>query len=103
MGLGGGADGRGTQPTLLTLGQGEGRQPAPEYPRQAARQRQQGTVVVQFTVGEDGRVQVAEAVTPSPWPLLNAAAVRTVRERWRFRAGPARLYQVAIRFELTQF
>lgn len=99
---GGAPGGRGVLPTPLTLGQGEGRQPAPEYPRQAARERQEGVVVVQFTVGEDGRVLQAEAATPCRWPLLNAAAVRTVRDRWRFRAGPTRFYQVPIRFELTK-
>ncbi len=86
----------------LSYGQGEGRQPAPEYPRQAVRERQEGTVVVRLSVGEEGRVVAAEAVTPSPWPLLNQSAVRTVRERWRFRPGPMRVYDVPIRFELTK-
>ncbi|MBL9135389.1 MAG: energy transducer TonB [Verrucomicrobiales bacterium] len=85
----------------LAFGRGEARQPAPDYPRQAVRERQEGTVVVRLTVDEDGHVIVAEAASPSPWPLLNAAALRTVRERWRFRPGPVRLYEVPIRFELT--
>ena len=84
----------------LTFGQGDGRQPAPEYPRQARQSGQQGAVGVRFSVGPDGRVLEAEAVEPSPWPLLNAAAVRVVRERWRFRPGPLRLYIVSIRFQL---
>ena len=86
----------------LTYGRGEGRQPAPDYPPQAMRQGQEGTVTVRFSVGENGRVFSAEASSPSPWPLLNQAAVRVVRERWRFRAGAVRLYEVAIRFELTK-
>ncbi|MCC6232766.1 MAG: TonB family protein [Verrucomicrobiales bacterium] len=99
-----GASGTGSGPAVETLsyGHGEGRQPAPEYPRQAVRERQQGTVLVRLTVGEHGRVLAAEAVSPSPWPLLNASAVRTVRERWRFPPGPIRRYEVPIRFELTQ-
>lgn len=84
----------------LTFGQGDGRQPAPEYPRQARQSGQQGAVGVRFSVGPDGRVLEAEAVEPSPWPLLNAAAVRAVRERWRFRPGSLRLYLVSIRFQL---
>jgi len=86
----------------LTYGIGEGRQPAPHYPREAVRSGQEGKVAVRFAVGENGRVLSAETVTPSPWPLLNEEAVRTVRQRWRFRNGPARLYEVTIRFELHE-
>jgi protein TonB len=87
---------------VIAYGQGEGRQPAPLYPQQAKREGQEGTVTVRFSVGENGRVLEAEAVTPAPWPLLNAAALRAVKERWRFQPGPARLYEVAIRFELKR-
>jgi len=89
-------------PQQLTLGEGEGRQPAPEYPYRARREGQEGVVKVQFTVGENGQVLLAEASSPSHWPLLNQAAVRAVRERWRFRAGTLRLYEVAIRFQLSR-
>jgi len=89
-------------PEPLTFGQGAGKQPAPEYPRQALRDGQEGTVVVRFTVGENGRVLVAEAAAPSPWSLLNNAAVRAVRERWRFPAGPVRAYEVPIHFQIKR-
>ena len=89
-------------PQPLTFGQGEGKQPAPEYPRLSVRQGQEGVVVVRLGVDADGRVQSAEVASPSPWPLLNDAALRAVRERWRFRSGPPRLYEVPIRFELTK-
>ncbi|MBL9168882.1 MAG: TonB family protein [Verrucomicrobiales bacterium] len=85
----------------LQYGQGEGRQPAPEYPMTARRQGQQGTVGVRFTVGPDGHVVAAEAIRPAPWPILTQAALRTVRDRWKFRPGPLRLYEVSIRFELA--
>jgi protein TonB len=88
-------------PQTLVYGRGEGRQPAPDYPGQARRDGQEGTVVIRFTVGENGRVLAAEAVSVCPWPLLNNAALRAVRERWRFRPGQVRLYEVAIRFELN--
>src|SRR5207247_3430139 len=71
----------------LVMGQGEGRQPAPVYPTEARARSQQGTVVVQFMVGADGQVLSAEAWQPSPWPMLNEAALRTVRNRWHFPAG----------------
>lgn len=87
-------------PTVLVYGQGEGNQPAPRYPARAKVAGQQGTVVVQFTVGEDGRVLTAEIKRPSPWPLLNEEALRTVRDRYRFQRGGIRLYEIGIRFEL---
>lgn len=86
----------------LTYGVGEGRQPAPTYPREAVRAGQEGRVGVRFSVAENGRVLAAEAASPSPWPLLNEEAIRTVRSRWRFRSGPARVYEVTIRFELQK-
>lgn len=86
----------------LTFGQGAGKQPAPEYPWRAQSQGQEGVVSVRFTVAENGRVISAEAVDPSPWPLLNESAVRTVRSRWRFNAGSPRAYEVAIRFVLPK-
>jgi protein TonB len=89
-------------PRQLTFGQGEGKQPAPEYPRQALREGQEGTVLVRFTVGENGRVLAAEARSPSTWPLLNDAALRVVRQRWRFPAGALRAYEVAIHFQIKR-
>lgn len=86
----------------LVHGQGEGRQPAPDYPPQALRAGQEGTVRVRFSVGDNGRVIAAEAAAPCPWGLLNTSAVRVVRERWRFPAGAIRLYEVAIRFEIRK-
>jgi protein TonB len=89
-------------PTPLIFGQEEGKQPAPEYPRESQRQGQEGTVTVLMTVGEDGRVLVAEASSPSPWPMLNGAALRVVKSRWHFKPGPVRAYVVAIRFQLEK-
>jgi TonB family protein len=86
----------------LTFGEGEGTQPAPRYPDTARRAGQEGTVVIRFTVGADGRVLVAEPSAPSPWGALNREALRVVREQWRFKPGPARLCEVAIRFELKK-
>ena len=89
-------------PQPLTFGQGEGKQPAPNYPRQALREGQEGVVIVRMTVREDGRVLAAEAASPSPWPLLNDAALRAVKSRWRFAPGAVRAYEVAIRFQLNR-
>ena len=63
-----------------------GNMPSPAYPAEARRLGQSGTLVVEFTVDSTGQVISAYAVSPSPWPLLNQEAVRTVR-RWRFPPG----------------
>lgn len=86
----------------LTFGQGEGTQPAPRYPDTARRAGQEGTVIIRFSVGTDGRVLAAEPSAPSPWGALNREALRVVREQWRFKPGPTRLCEVAIRFELKK-
>jgi protein TonB len=86
----------------LTLGEGEGNQPAPDYPVEAAIAGQEGSVGVRFTVGEEGWVSSVELAPACRWPLLNTAALRTVRELWRFRAGPPRVYQVTIEFRLKR-
>jgi periplasmic protein TonB len=91
-----------TAPQQLVYGEGEGKQPAPEYPYRARQEGQEGVVKVRFTVGENGRVLSAEAASPSPWSMLNQSAVRVVRERWRFRPGMMRVYEVSIKFQLTR-
>jgi periplasmic protein TonB len=87
--------------TTLSFGSGAGRQPAPSYPLQARRTNQQGTVVVEFIVGVDGKVLSAWVKTACPYQLLNDAALSTIRSRWKFPAGPARRYRVPIIFRLS--
>jgi protein TonB len=86
----------------LTFGQGEGRQPAPEYPNEAIYRHEQGVVVIRMTVGEDGHVIDARVQVPCPYSILNQAALRAVRQSWHFPTGPMRNYEIAIQFELTQ-
>jgi TonB family protein len=76
-----------------------GSMPAPSYPAEARRRGQTGTVVVEFTVDASGRVISAYAKSPSPWPLLNEEAVRTVR-RWKFPPGGVMKLQRPIVFQL---
>ena len=84
----------------LTYGQGEGRQPAPDYPPEAVAAHEEGVVGVRLKVGPDGSVLTAHVASPSRWPLLNRAAVEAVRERWHFRNLAPGLYEVSIRFQL---
>ncbi len=90
----------GPQAQTLVMGQGEGNQQAPDYPREALRRRQEGSVLVQLEVNEQGEVTAAEVAKPCDHPLLNQAALRTVKRSWHFPAGPKRLYQVSIKFVL---
>ncbi len=89
-------------PRLSVLRQGEGVQPDPVYPERARREGQEGTVVVRFTVGEDGRVIAADVISPSQWPLLNAAALYTIRNRWRLEPGPVRVFDKPYRIEIMK-
>jgi protein TonB len=86
----------------LTFGVGEGRQPDPEYPHDAVLAHEEGTVVVRFKVGQDGRVLSAVVTQPSRWPLLNQAALRAVRDEWRLSPGKAGTYDIPIQFVLTR-
>jgi protein TonB len=76
-----------------------GTMPAPTYPAECRRKGQTGTVLVEFTVDSGGRVISAHAKSPSPWPLLNSEAVRTVR-RWKFPPGGIMNLQRPIVFQL---
>jgi protein TonB len=87
--------------TTLSFGSGAGRQPAPSYPLQARRSNQQGTVVVEFIVGVDGKVLSAWVKTPCAYDSLNNAALSTIRSRWKFPAGEARRYKIPIVFRLN--
>ncbi len=77
-----------------------GRMPPPSYPSAARRGGQTGTVLVEFVVGEDGRVVSAHAKSSSPWPLLNDAAIRCVRT-WRFPPGKVTKFVRPIVFKLN--
>ena len=88
------------QAQALVFGRGEGRQPAPRYPRTAIREGQEGAVTCVFTVEASGRVSSVEVTEPCPWPLLNEEAARVIRSRWRFRRGNERRYQITIRFQI---
>ena len=54
---------------------------APEYPRMARDAKIQGIVIIQATIGADGRVVDAEVLRPIPF--LSQAALDAVRQ-WRF-------------------
>jgi TonB family protein len=73
---------------------------APSYPEIAKRMRIGGMVQVEATVGADGRVIGAKAVSGSR--VLEFAAEDAVR-KWKFEPGPGpSKVKVEINFALTQ-
>jgi TonB family protein len=86
----------------LTSDQGLDSLPLLEYPEEAKPGRLEGTVVVRFDVGTDGSVSNVTVLTPSPWPILNQAAVRDVREKWQghFPQGPRRSFKYRLVYKL---
>ena len=77
-----------------------GHMPERPYPAEARSRNQTGSVVVEFVVGSNGRVISAKVKTPSPWPLLNEEAVRTVLG-WSFPAGGVMTLERRIVFQLN--
>ena len=80
--------------------------PAPAYPPEAKRNREQGVAVIRAQVTAEGVVAGASVLHSSGFPLLDQAALTTVRG-WRF--DPARIagitaasnVEVPVRFRLT--
>jgi protein TonB len=56
---------------------------APSYPVQAARDRKEGWVEVEFTVTADGSVQDAKVTASNPVRVFDREAIRTI-ERTKF-------------------
>ncbi len=62
---------------------------AKKYPRESIAREQEGRVVVAVSVDRDGNVHETQISTPSPFKLLNEAALETVGRIGRFPAPPA--------------
>jgi len=67
--------------------------PKPDYPKLAKKRRWEGTVLLKVFIDERGKVDRAEIDRSSGHAVLDAAALRQVRD-WRFR--PARRGGIAI-------
>ncbi len=62
---------------------------AKRYPRESIAREQEGRVVVAVSVDRDGGVHDVQVSTPSPFRLLNEAALETVGRIGKFPAPPA--------------
>ena len=87
----------------LTLDKGAGQSVVLEYPDEAARAAQQGSVIVIFTVGDSGKVTEAHLSPDSHcrWPILNQAALRSIRKT-QFPSGTVGVYELECGFALQQ-
>ena len=83
----------------ISAGQEGGNPLTLDYPEEAAAAGQQATVVVRFSTDDAGRVDNAWTPTPTPFPLLNHAAVTAVAGHDWHR--PAGLWEYAVTFRLN--
>jgi len=61
--------------------------PLPTYPPASVRAEEEGTVVLEAYVTENGRVKEVKVVQSSGFPRLDEAAVREIPRTWRFVPG----------------
>ncbi len=100
--------GSGTGAGLTSAYAHYGEDPIPDYPEEARRLNEQGTVLLRVLVETDGSVKRVEIVRSSGFEVLDDAARKTVLARWRFVAArkggvPVESWvRVPIRFALTE-
>jgi TonB family protein len=80
----------------ITFGVGEGQQPKPDYPIEAQIAREYGAVTIRYDINNDGSVSNAQVIKRCPYADLNQAALRGIRETWRFAPGPPRVAETEI-------
>jgi len=84
-------------------------QRAKQYPQMARTRQIEGRVSLQFIVGQDGSLKDVRVIGPCPHEILNAAALRAIRDASPFPRPPLRFFKgdiplkIVINFELTLF
>ncbi len=79
---------------------------AMEYPKEAAKKRIKGYVIVSLLIAKDGSVEIAKIIASSPAGIFDAAALRGVRN-WRFapakyKGNPVKVWaKQKVRFDLN--
>ena len=56
-----------------------------DYPPDSVWRGEQGTVAVQYVIGETGDVADCSVTRSSGFPRLDAAACTMIRDRWKYR------------------
>jgi TonB family protein len=88
------------KPTKFNPDASPGSFPKPPYPGFALRNHYQGTATLQLTVDAAGNVIDAKVVKSSGYTILDDAALKTAKEKWKFVPGPARVYESDFQFKL---
>jgi len=80
-----------------------GSYPKPDYPALARRpeNQYQGTVTLEIHVDPSGAVTLVKPLRSSGYSILDEAAVKTVKNRWQFPPGQARVLVGPITFQLA--
>ena len=73
--------------------------PQPDYPRAARLKHMEGRGIYTAHVLADGTVASVEVARTAGYPLLDRSAVTAI-QKWRFRAGRARLLTVPLVFTM---
>ena len=79
---------------------GGGSFPDPRYPSIALRNKYQGTVIIEFSVDESGRLISVKVQKSSGFPVLDEEAMETVKNRWRFAPGKPGYFFKPFTFQL---
>jgi protein TonB len=79
---------------------GGGSFPPPSYPPIAARNHYQGTVTIEFTIDDSGKLTSVKIQKSSGYPTLDEEALNTVKNRWRFAAGKSGYFFKPFVFQL---
>lgn len=74
-------------PAGPSYGPGILRGPLPTYPKNALDQDLEGTVKLSVLVGEDASVKSVSVASSSGHALLDQAAIRMIKQAWRFSPG----------------
>lgn len=77
-----------------------GSYPPPDYPSFALRNRYQGTVTIELTVDASGAVTSLKVQKTSGFTILDDAALKVVKNRWRFPPGGPRYYYWPCTFQI---
>jgi TonB family protein len=86
--------------SLANTGAG-GNRPEPPYPSIALQTGEQGTVVLELTGDDAGKVIAADVKTSSGYPVLDHATVVYIKNHWRLPTDAAtRRFQTSISYQL---
>ena len=84
-----------------TYGPGVGGGPEPTYPKHALDQGLEGTVTLTVTVGANGEIASVDVASSSGHALLDQAAIRAVKQGWKFTPGLAKGKPMAGKVKVT--